>query len=233
MIDSFRRRFDRHDWRPVTIGMSGAEVWHLVGGSAYFLKLAPGALGMALLGEAERYSWLAEQGFPTAEVVEHGADERGGWLLTTAAPGRSAAEPWPEHRRDAVVDALADCAAALHALPAGDCPFDRSLATLLPFAGLTIPRPPVEDLVVCHGDYCAPNILLDPDTLTVTALVDVGTLGVADRYTDLAQMARSLGNGLNPQYGPRSADRFVARYGATPLDEQRLAFYRLLDETVN
>lgn len=36
--------------------------------------------------------------------------------------------------------------------------------------------PTFEDFVVRHGDLCLPNELLDPDTLTVTGLIDVGRL---------------------------------------------------------
>lgn len=85
-----------------------------------------------------------------------------------------------------------------------------------------------EEPVVCHGDLCLPNVLLDPDTLVVTGMIDVGRLGVADRHADLASVT------LNPQYGPSHADRFLARYGAhyggPPADPDQIAFYRLLDE---
>lgn len=42
------------------------------------------------------------------------------------------------------------------------------------------------DTVVCHGDLCLPDIILDPQTLDVSGFVDLGRLGLADRYADLA-----------------------------------------------
>ncbi len=83
--------------------------------------------------------------------------------------------------------------------------------------------------MVCHGDLCVPNVILDPDTCRVSGLLDTGRLGVADRWLDLAIATRSLAGGPNPQYGPAAADRYLARYGIDP-DPGRIAFYRLLDE---
>jgi kanamycin kinase len=76
--------------------------------------------------------------------------------------------------------------------------------------------------VVCHGDLCLPNVIVDPRTSTVTGVIDVGRLGVADRYADLALITRSL--------SAAQAERFLTGYGAGPVDASRMAFYRLLDE---
>lgn len=88
----------------------------------------------------------------------------------------------------------------------------------------------VGDLVVCHGDACLPNFLVDPDTLEVTGMVDVGRLGVADRHLDLALAVRSTADvRLNPAYGPAAAETLLDVYGGSA-DPWRLDFYRLLDE---
>lgn len=88
------------------------------------------------------------------------------------------------------------------------------------------------DLVLCHGDACLPNFLVDPDTLEVSGMVDVGRLGVADRHLDLALAHRSMSDtSLNPAYGPAAAEALLAAYGL-PADPWRLDFYRLLDELV-
>jgi aminoglycoside phosphotransferase len=88
----------------------------------------------------------------------------------------------------------------------------------------------VGDLVVCHGDACLPNVLVDPDTFEVTGMIDVGRLGVADRHLDLALATRSASDTrLNPAYGPDAADAVLAAYGRS-VDAWRLDFYRLLDE---
>lgn len=87
-----------------------------------------------------------------------------------------------------------------------------------------------DDLVICHGDACLPNVLVDPETLEVTGIVDVGRLGVADRHLDLALLTRSMSiPGLNPGYGTDAAQRLLVAY-PTDVDPWRLEFYRLLDE---
>ncbi|WP_113703793.1 aminoglycoside 3'-phosphotransferase [Nonomuraea lactucae] len=53
-------------------------------------------------------------------------------------------------------------------------------------------------------------------------LVDVGALGVADRYVDLAIALRDL-------EGPAAED-FLAAYGLPEPDPRRLDYYRLMDE---
>lgn len=86
------------------------------------------------------------------------------------------------------------------------------------------------DLVVCHGDYCLPNVIVDPETYDVTGVVDVGRLGVADCHADLALMTRSMAaRHLNPQYGLECAQRLLATY-PVEADPWRLDYYRLLDE---
>jgi aminoglycoside phosphotransferase len=87
------------------------------------------------------------------------------------------------------------------------------------------------DLVVCHGDPCLPNLLLDPGTLAPTGVVDLGRLGIADRYLDLALLTRSAAaTDLNPQYGAQAAHTLLREYGVGDPDEFRLSYYRLLDE---
>jgi kanamycin kinase len=51
--------------------------------------------------------------------------------------------------------------------------------------------PPIDRLVVCHGDACAPNTLID-DAGRCCGHVDLGDLGVADRWADIAVAMLSL-----------------------------------------
>lgn len=228
-------------WERVTIGQSGAAVSRRDG---VYRKTSDVD---DLVGEGERLVWLRANGIPAAEVLEC----EPGLLVTAEVPGRSAAELWP--RVDRIVDSLADLTRALHALPVAECPFDRSLAVTVPealaanpdlddldddragwtrdrlVAELLATRPADEDLVVCHGDLSAPNVLFDPETGDVTGVVDVGRLGVADRWLDLAIATRSLTDNRNAQFGPAAEVRYLSRYGIAP-NPEKTAFYRLLDE---
>lgn len=213
------------------------------------------------VSEAERLSWLGAQGFPVPEVVEVGSDDETMWLVTRAVEGRPASERWSEAERPAVVDLVADVARALHALPVRECPFDRTLAVTLPQArrsaelgrvdlddldpgreGWSAQRlldeldatslPGAEDIVVCHGDLCLDNIMIEPGTLTLAGILDHGRLGRADRWVDLAIAVREISEeGAGSGYRPHHVDRFLQRYGAE-LDHRKLHFYRLLDEFV-
>lgn len=213
-------------------------------------------LRQELQDEAEHAAWLRAQGFPAPEVLDTGSRDGVAWLVTGEVPGRTLADPWPASMRDRLVDDLAEICAALHQIPVTACPFRRDLAVTIPAAAdavragavdaddfdderagrtaedllaeLLATRPDTEDRVVCHGDLCLPNVLADPQTGTITGLIDLGRLGVADRHQDLALATRSLGP-INGQYGPGSAGRLLRRY-PRPADPRRLAYYRLLDE---
>ncbi len=212
-----------------------------------------------LADEAARAGWLLAQGFPAPTVVDLDCGDGVCWLVTEALPGRPASDPWPADRRSGVIDAFADLARSLHALAPGDCPFDRRLATTVPAAraaaetgavdlgdldaeragwtaaelvrALDAGIPSSEDIAVCHGDLCLPNVLLDDAGTAVTGIIDLGRLGRADRHSDLALAARSIAaEELNPQFGPAYAARFLSRYGEPAADPAKLDFYRLLDE---
>ncbi|MFD8562286.1 APH(3'') family aminoglycoside O-phosphotransferase [Streptosporangium canum] len=85
------------------------------------------------------------------------------------------------------------------------------------------------DTVVCHGDLCLPNIILDPRTLDVSGFIDLGRLGQADRYADLALLLANARETWKDEERGRAADMaFAERYGIA-LDHERLRFYRHLD----
>ena len=84
--------------------------------------------------------------------------------------------------------------------------------------------PPVDRLVIGHGDSCAPNTLLADDGRW-SGHVDLGALGVADRWADLAVATWST----EWNYGPGWDAILLDAYGVRP-DQDRIRYYRLLWE---
>lgn len=216
-----------------------------------FAKWNPAGSGESLAAEAGRMRWLAQAGtvpaarVPTAPVptipvptVLEVRSEPGGELLVTAAIiGASIVAA--EGRRDpvAAAAALGEGLRRLHALPVADCPFPApdwtASADLIEHrdparpggrgdrgeaGGPGAPTDPA-DLVVCHGDPCAPNTLIRDGAFA--GLVDLGRLGVADRWSDLAIASWSLEwNGME-----EAEPAFWRAYGIEP-DAARIAGWR-------
>jgi kanamycin kinase len=216
-----------------------------------FVKWAPAGSGIDLSAEAERLRWASSYA-PVPRVLSHGADVSGQWLVTAALPGTSPiAARWKADPHTAVVGLGRGLRALHEALPVPSCPFDwsaerriadatrrASLGRLRPtdwhpeHAALTVEQalrrigdpPPPDQLVVCHGDACAPNTLLDDDGRPC-GHVDLGALGLADRWADLAVATWST----EWNYGPGWTDVLIEAYGVNR-DQPRIDYYRLLQD---
>jgi kanamycin kinase len=157
-----------------------------------------------------------------------------------------------EGRTRTAVIAIAEGLRAMHdAMPVDECPFTWSLTERLASAhahreaggsvGLSweggyppnrhdvvlrrlADAPPDDLLVVCHGDPCSPNTLIGDDGRW-TAHVDLDTLGVADRWADLAVASWSLTWNFDGDW----QQGFFDAYGIEP-DRERIDYYRLLWE---
>lgn len=197
------------------------------GADREFVKVAPPHPSIDLRAEADRLSWAAPY-LTVPTVLGLGHDGTTDWLHTTGVPGRSAVEPyWVERPQQAVAAVGAGLRMLHDRLPADRCPYSWSVADRLARVRPAKRReladpPPVDRFVVCHGDACAPNTLIDDDG-RCSGHVDLGELGVADRWADLAVATLSLGW----NYPGDWEDDFFAAYGVTP-DPQRIAYYRLL-----
>ena len=83
--------------------------------------------------------------------------------------------------------------------------------------------PAIDQLVVCHGDACSPNTLID-SAGHCCGHVDIGDLGVADRWADLAVATLALQWNYP---GHDSEANLLAAYGVDP-DPPRIDYYRRL-----
>ncbi|HLL68472.1 MAG TPA: aminoglycoside 3'-phosphotransferase [Micromonosporaceae bacterium] len=217
-----------------------------------FVKWTPAGSGIDLSAEVTRLRW-AGRFVAVPRVLDVGADETGSWIITAGLPGRTAVDDHWKRDPATAVRAIGGGLRALHeALVVADCPFDWSAPTRLQAvrsraaAGRIDPAdwhhdlrpvgdvdralelladiPPVDKLVVCHGDACAPNTLVGDDG-TCTGHVDLGELGVADRWADLAIATWST----QWNYGPGWEEPLLRAYGVEP-DLKRIMYYRLLWE---
>ncbi|HEX8096213.1 aminoglycoside 3'-phosphotransferase [Jatrophihabitans sp.] len=213
----------------------------------YFLKWTPAGSGVDLGREVVRLRWAARF-TPVPAVLDQGTDAAGSWIATAALPGENAvADRWLADPAPAVAAIGAGLRALHEALPVSGCPFSWSAEDRIADARLragqldpaswhsehrglgveqalaALRRPPqVDRLVVCHGDSCAPNTLLSAEGAW-TGHVDLGSLGVADRWADLAVATWST----EWNYGPGWSQDLLAAYGIEA-DPVRMRFYRLL-----
>jgi kanamycin kinase len=222
------------------------------GDAPRFVKWTPAGSGIDLSVEAVRLRWAAA--FTTVpHVLDEGSDATGSWIVTAGLRGRMAVEDRWKREPGTAVRAIGSGLRQMHEeLPAGDCPFDwsadsrletvrtraaagqidmanchadfRHLATVERALEVLAEPPPVDQFVVCHGDACAPNTLIGDDG-TCSGHVDLGTLGVADRWADLAIATWST----QWNYGPGWEEPLLDAYGIEA-DPERITYYRLLWE---
>jgi kanamycin kinase len=192
-----------------------------------FAKWAPAGSPLLLRAEADRCRWAATY-TTVPHVVEIGENADGAWLITEGLPGENAITPrWKAEPRRAAAAAGQGLRQLHDTLPVPQCPFDWSVTTRLARAevaglsttALKIP-PTVDKMVVCHGDPCVPNTLID-DSGRCSGIVDLGSLGTADRWADLAVATMSL----DWNYGPGWQDTFLEAYGIE-IDHERTIIYR-------
>lgn len=209
------------------------------GGSA-FAKWSPAGSGESLAGEAERMRWLARAdpggpgAVPVPRVLELVADASGEVLVTAAIDAASIVSGVGLRNPELAAAALGEGLRRLHAVPAADCPFpapdwtasaplNGSSSSTTTTSTSTADRAEQRGLVVCHGDPCAPNTLIAGGRFA--GLVDLGRVGLGDRWADLAIASWSLEwNGLAD-----AEPAFWQAYGIEP-DAARIARWRALWE---
>ena len=244
-----------YEWTRDAGGESGGAVFRLdqVGAPALFLKHGSGPVAEDVAAEAERLAWLAGR-VPATALRQFAREGDNAWLVTTAISGLTGDGwlEWAPERLPMIVRAFAGFLRMLHALPVEDCPFDASYPVRLAHARRNIAAGLVDEddfdpdhdgwsaaeilaeverlaparveRVVTHGDFSLGNLLLDADG-RVTGCIDVGRLGVADPYQDIAILWTNLG-----EYGVEAQRLLLDELGIVEPDERRLAFHRCLDE---
>jgi aminoglycoside phosphotransferase len=198
---------------------------------------------------------LAGAALALPAVVASATDPETGdhYLALTEVPGLHAGRAETRGDAESLIGALAAGLRALHELPATTGPAVTTVDDLLARAGarveedlvdprrfeplharytpgqlhqhlITLRPPGPEDPVVVHGDPRLDNTLVRDGR--VSGYVGLSRSGVADRYLDLAIVARELAKYVSPHaLGP-----FFAAYGIDAPDVRKVDFYLLLDE---
>lgn len=242
-------------WQTIASGFSGAQVFRIVRphAPACYLKVATPPLEEELLAEKERLEWLQGR-LPVPEVIAFSTDGRRAYLLLSEVPGLESYNEAFAQDITTVVRLLAEGLQLIHQVEIVHCPFDQRLTSKMAqarqrvqaglvdvsdfdeqrkgmgadelFELLVASRPDVEEVVFTHGDYCLPNILIDPSAARISGFIDWGRAGIADRYQDLALAARSLTYNFGPGWEPLLWES----YGLQTVDRARIEFYQMLDE---
>jgi len=223
-------------------------------GSVRFAKVDTAGGFPTVADEAARMEWAASY-LPVPGVVASEQIDGVAVLITEALPGRDGTDPGWRDDLPGLVRAFGRGLSTFHAaVDEEKCPFRFDLAAALAHVRrrldsgaldatrwhpehrhlspshavllLEEEAPASEHLVVCHGDYCPPNVLLADGA--VTGYVDLGELGVADRWWDIAVGGWSTGW----NFGVELESLFYDSYGIAP-DPGRIAYYRLLYDLVS
>ncbi|WP_129935401.1 APH(3'') family aminoglycoside O-phosphotransferase [Escherichia coli] len=227
------------DWLPVRGGESGDFVFRRGDGHA-FAKIAPASRRGELAGEEQEGACLvitAIPGVPAADLS--GADLLKAWPSMGQQLGAVhslSVDQCPFERRLSRMFGRAVDVVSRNAVNPDFLPDEDKSTPQLDLLARVERELPVRldqertDMVVCHGDPCMPNFMVDPKTLQCTGLIDLGRLGTADRYADLALMiANAEENWAAPDEAERAFAVLFNVLGIEAPDRERLAFYLRLD----
>ena len=239
-----------------SLGKSGAQVFLF---DDYVLKIRPADDRDTV--DVRILEWLAGKA-PVPRIAAHEVQDGRDWLLMTRIQGRELCKPDVMNNPMLLLDCMAEALHTLWAMDVTDCPFERTVAEDLAHAeaailsgcfdpsgcepetfgpaGFQSPEAliswlkenlPPQDRVVTHGDFCLPNLFTDGKRFT--GFIDVGSVGAADRWMDLALGWRSLKHNSDGHYGKVypdiDPDDLFHAAGVTK-DAEKLRYYILLDE---
>jgi kanamycin kinase len=248
-------RYSAWTFRPVSVHPGNSVMYRIAhGDEVRFLKVVRRGWFPSAEAEASRMLW-ARAHVPVPDILDRGASAAATWFVSRAIPGEDATNRRFRSDLAGLVQRLAGALRQFHSMPVAECPFSfridealehvvrrfrhgeidpardfhtehSELSADLAVKRLLATRPAAEDVVVCHGDYCVPNILFRDSALA--GFVDLGEMGVADRWWDLAVATWSLTWNFGPGYEAMFLDAYGVKVG-----EQRLQYYRLLYDLVS
>ncbi len=212
--------------------------------------------------EVKLMKWLRDK-VPSPEVICHIKENGTDYLLMSKIEGKMSCDKEYMRNPKKLMDILAESMKMLWSVDISDCPVNMNLDAKLKMAeynvknnlvdventqpgtfganGFENPEKllewlknnrPDEDVVLSHGDFCLPNILIENGTLS--GFIDIGRMGISDRWNDIAICYRSLNDNYIGKYSTEKYDNFNADYLFEALgiekNEEKLRYYILMDE---
>ena len=241
-----------YDWQENFVGCSTSKVFRLksLNQNTLYLKTVRRTPFDSILPEKSRLDWLGNK-LPVPEVIMFAENEDTEFLLLSEISGVDASDVSLKNNIARTIKQLAAGLKMIQAVPVADCPFDARLDYKIElsearvknklvnesdfdeqrkgrtaedlFDELIKTKPFSEDLVFTHGDFCLPNIIFKNGKLN--GFIDLANAGVADKYQDIALLARSVASNFGAKW---TQDLFDA-IGIEP-DLPKIYFYTLLDE---
>lgn len=255
--EKIKKLIDSESFETDTVGKSDSSVFLF---EDKVLKIR--TITQEAQNEVQVMRWL-EGKLPVPEVLACEESDGSSYLLMSRIPGAMACEPQYMEQPAMLVKLLAQALKRLWSVDITDCPCNVSLENKLAQAeervaknmvdvedaepdtfgdnGFESPQAllawlkenqPMEELVLIHGDYCLPNVFFDGESLT--GFIDLGRMGIGDKWCDIALCYRSLCHNFEGRYGGKPYLGFVPQMlfeelGIEP-DWERLRYYILLDE---
>ncbi len=200
--------------------------------------------------ERERLEWLQGK-LPAPELLYFDSDDENQYMLVSEIQGVPSFDLSLRDDISNLIKQLAKGLRTIHSLDVATCPFLWSVNEKIALVQERIssgsidveylshhyPDPnlaqlfdemmrlfPDSDLVVCHGDYSMPNVLLADGH--ISGFIDLGQLAVTDRYVDIVTVRDTLSYNKLPD---ECFELFLQEYGLQELDESKLRFYDLLN----
>lgn len=247
------------DYTVDSIGESGSEVRIY---NKYVLKIQPHSKETD--NESAIVQWLNHQ-IPLPKISVYAVENDMAFTLMSKVEGKMLCEMEYLNKPELVIDLVAQSLKKMWEIDVSDCPYQTSrLTERLKAAeynvsnklvdldntepetfgenGFESPEEllewlkhnrPQEDIVLTHGDFCLPNIFAKGNE--ISGFIDLGKMGPADRWQDIAIAVRSLEHNFDGRYfgGKRIFDfkpQMLPDALSIEFDEEKYRYYILLDE---
>lgn len=256
--DGIRNIVEGKEYRENHVGMSASRVFLF---DDMVLKIQ--AYSGETDNEYMVCNWLSGR-IPVPRILAYEVHDEKAYLLMTRMPGKMACDERYMRDPKLLLEIVAEALHLLWGVDASDCPCDNSLDGKLKAARYRVEKGlvdvedtepetfgengfaspgkllewlennrPEEELVFTHGDLSLPNILVQNDR--VSGFIDLGRMGIADRWQDIAICYRSLKHNFEGKYNGGfpyegySPEMLFEKLGIA-VNPDKLNYYILLDE---